>query len=235
MTRADSLAARLVRVLYSPRATFEQLVNTPRFVGALVVTFLVTSACATALFRTEVGQIALLDQWERTAVAFGRTVDDSRYAALEKASRNDAEVYAIATSFVTGPVLAVGLSLGFVAAFRLAKMTAPFSQVLAVVAHAGVVLMLRQLVAAPVTYVRETLASPVTMSIFFTTMDENSPAARFFGIIDLFVMWWLVVLAIGMSVLYHRSARRLALMFVGIYVTVAIILAVVMAVMGSAA
>ena len=42
-------------------------------------------------------------------------------------------------------------------------------------------------------------------------LDEASPVARFLGVVDLFVVWWIVVLAIGMSVLYRRPTRSLAL------------------------
>jgi hypothetical protein len=107
--------------------------------------------------------------------------------------------------------------------------------VLAVVAHAGVILALRQVVAAPMAYASETLASPITLGIFFRMLDEASPLARFFGIIDLFVVWWVFVLAIGMSVLYQRPARRLAGVFVGAYVTIALVLTAVMAATGGTA
>jgi hypothetical protein len=44
-----------------------------------------------------------------------------------------------------------------------------------------------------------------------------------------------VVLAIGMSVLYHQPARRLAGVFVGAYVTLAVVLTAVMAATGGTA
>src|SRR5207237_4737946 len=85
-----------------------------------------------------------------------------------------------------------------------------YSQVLAVVAYAGVILALRQLIATPVDYVRESIASPTTLIQFFSMFDEASPVARFLGVIDLFVVWWLVVLAIVSSVLSDLGARSLA-------------------------
>jgi hypothetical protein len=65
--------------------------------------------------------------------------------------------------------------------------------------------------------------------------DEASPVARFLGAIDLFVVWWIVVLAIGASVLYRRSTRSLALAFAGASVVLALIAALVMAVSGGTA
>jgi hypothetical protein len=84
-------------------------------------------------------------------------------------------------------------------------------------------------------YLRETLASPITLGLMASPINEASPLARFLGIIDLFVLWWIVVLAIGTATLYRRSARRLALMFVGAYLAVAVILAAFMAATGGTA
>ena len=94
---------------------------------------------------------------------------------------------------------------------------------------------LRQVIATPVDYVRESIGSPTTLIQFFSMFDEASPVARFLGAIDLFVVWWIVVLAIGMSVLYRRSTRRLALVFTGAYVGLALLAALAMAVSGGTA
>ena len=255
----SSLFARVLGVLHSPRTTFDAVARAPRWFGVVALAFLVATASTAILLETEVGQLALLDQWERRTYAFGQSIDDGQYAALEEASRHGAAVAAL-SSLASGPLLTVGLSGLFFAIFqagrpagRVAGRVASrpdepvlagrsafadrptYRQVLAVVAHAGVILALRQVIAAPITYTRESLASPTTLAVFFTMLDEASWPARVFGILDLFVIWWIVVLAIGMSVLYGRPARRLATMFVGTYVTLAVVLAVVMAITGGTA
>jgi hypothetical protein len=232
MAILSGVSGRAFGIITSPRATFEAVVRAPRWLGILALTFLVAAGSAAIVLSTDVGQLALLDQWERTAAAFGRNVDDAEYAALAGASRNGA-LYAVVSSLVSGPLLVLVLSGVLFAAFRAAAPGAvAFPQVLAVVAHAGVILALRQLIAAPVVYASETLTSPITMGLFFGMLNEASPFARFFGIIDLFVVWWALVLAIGMSVLYRRPARRLAGVFVGAYVTLAVVLTAVMAATG---
>jgi hypothetical protein len=107
-----------------------------------------------------------------------------------------------------------------------------YRQNLAVVAHAGVILAVRQLILMPLAYLRETLASPLTLGLLFPMLDEASPAARFLGVVDLVVVWWVVVLAFGVSLLYARPARRTALAFVGAYVGVAALLAIAMVLTG---
>jgi hypothetical protein len=66
-------------------------------------------------------------------------------------------------------------------------------------------------------------------------LDEASPVARFLGVIDLFVVWYIVVLAIGVSVVSRRPTRRLALAFAGAYVVLALLAALVMAMSGGTA
>ena len=87
---------------------------------------------------------------------------------------------------------------------------ARFGQVLAVVAHAGVILTLRDVVAAPLNYLRESLTSPITLAQFVGVLDEASPLARFFALFDVFVLWWIVVLAVGLAVLYQARVRAVA-------------------------
>lgn len=222
----------MLGVIRTPRRTFEALAVAPRWASVLAVTFLVSAVSSALLLETAVGQLALLDQWERTAIAFGQQVDAAEYAAMAAASENGAW-YGVLTAFASGPLLAFAVSAVLWAGFRLTG--APgvaYRQVLAVVSHAAVILMLRQVITAPIVYARETLASPVTLSLFFSVPNEASPLARFLAVVDLFVVWWVVVLAIGMSVLYHRPVRRLAVTFTAVYVLLAAVLAIVMALTG---
>ena len=230
--RFASLSSRVIGVIRRPRATLTAVAAAPRWVGVMVLTFLISAFSSAALLQTHVGRVALVDQWERTASAFGQNVDDRQYAALEDASANGA-AYAAISAFAGGPLLAFGLAAILLAAFnRVAARTATYSQLLAIAAHAGVILALRQLVAAPVNYARETLASPMTMTVFFSWLDEGSPIARFFGVIDLFVVWWLMVLAIGLSVVYHRPARPVLVRLLGAYLVLALLLVTAMALTG---
>jgi hypothetical protein len=228
------VGGRALGIIASPRATFEAVAQFPQWLGVLILTFLVAAGSAATVLETTVGQLALLDQWERTASAFGRDVTDAEYASMAETSRNGA-LYALVSAGVSGPLLVLALSTMLFLAFRASAPEVTFRQVFAIAAHAGVILALRQLIAAPIVYVRESLASPITLGTLFRMVDEASPFARFFSIIDLFVVWWALVLAIGISVLYRRPARRLAGAFVGAYVTLAVVLTAVMAATGGTA
>lgn len=201
----------------------------------MLVTLLIPAGCGAAFMQTEVGRRALVDQWERTALAFGQDVDDDRYAALTELSEHGA-AYAAVSALASGPVLAFVIATLVYGVFNgVLRGDATYAQVLAVVVHAGVILALRQVVATPLNYARESLASPTTLVLFLPMFDEASPAARFLGAIDLFVVWWVVVLAIGVALLYRRSAGSTTLAFVGAYVGVAALLAIAMALSGGTA
>jgi hypothetical protein len=228
----ESLPARVAGVLRRPRALFKTVIDRPRWADIVILTLAAMLACGVALMETAVGRQALVDQWERTATAFGRDLDDAEYARLQELSESG-PAYAALNAVALGPALAFGLAGAVYVVFTgVLGGRGSYRQNLAVVAHAGVILGLRQVVAAPFAYARETLASPLTLTPFFPMLDEASPAARFFGVIDLFVVWWLVVVAIGVALLYGRPMRRTAVAFVGAYVGVAALLAIAMVLTG---
>jgi hypothetical protein len=232
LPHSKSFPARILGVLLAPRATFRVVARTPSWLAVLLASCLVGAVSSAVVLETTVGRFALLDRWERTAVAFGQSIDDSRYEAMRRASEYGA-LYAAASAFATGPVLALVLSGLLFLSFRTpASATVTYTQVLAVVAHASVILALRQVVAAPLVYARETLASPLTLRPLFSGLDDTSLPARFASAIDLFVVWWIVVLALGISVLYRRGARGLTVRFLGVYMAIGAILAIAMALLG---
>ncbi len=231
-----SLAARVAGVIRSPRATFAALARGDRtpWVDVLLLSTLVIFLANAALLSTSVGRIALLDQLERTATAFGRPVDDAAYAQMRAVSTQGI-AYAAVVALTTGPALALGLAAVFYGLFGTLRRHARFATVLTVTAHASVVLALRQVVAAPINFAAETLASPTTLVRIAGSMDETSPVARVLGIVDVFVLWWIVVLAIGLAAIAGRRATGLALGLTGAYVVLAVLLALTMLATGGAA
>jgi hypothetical protein len=215
-----------------PRRTFEALVSRPRSGPLLALLFIVPFVASAALFSTDVGRQALVDQWENAALAFGQPVDDQRYADMQRLSGRGVG-YAAVTALTGGPLMAALLALlvhGWFAGVR--RHPASYRQALAVVAAASVILMVRQVVAAPLAYLRETTASAVTLGRLVTIVDQASPMARFLSLVDLFVVWWLVVLAVGVGVLYRIRTRDVALSLAGVYVASAAALTGVMAALG---
>lgn len=230
-----ALPNKLIGVVTAPRTTLAEVAARPTWVPVLALTTLMTFAAGAGLFQTETGRLALVDQWERTALAFGQDVDDARYATMQQASRNGA-AYAALTALTGGPALTLAVAALLHAFYtRIRGGPASFRQVFAVTAFAGVILAIRQVVAAPIDFARETLASPTTLSFLAPGLDESSPFARLLGAVDLFVVWWIVVLGLGIAGIYGKPARGVIAGLIGAYVVLALALVVSMAISGGTA
>jgi hypothetical protein len=222
---------RLIGVIRCPRTTLRAVASSPRWVGLVAVLAVITAASQALLFQTEVGRVALVDQWERTALAFGQPVDAARYAEFQALSGNG-PLYGVATALAGGPVLTLVVAAVIAFAFRRNDRVVSFSQVVAVVAHTSVILAIRLLVSIPVSYAREATGGATSLGLWFPALDAASFAGRFVGALDVFVLWWVVLLAIGVAVLYGRQSRSMAAAFLGVYAGLALLLAVTMTALG---
>jgi hypothetical protein len=195
----------------------------------------VTAASQALLYQTEVGQVALVDQWERTVLAFGQDVDDARYAELQALSRSG-PLYGVATAVAGGPVLTVAIAAVIFLTFRpRGDRSVSFSQVLAVTAYASVILALRQLVSIPVSVAREATGGATSLGLWFPALDAASFGGRFVGALDIFVIWWVILLAMGVGILYERQGRTVAAALLGVYAGVALLIALTMTALGGTA
>src|SRR5262249_46455041 len=104
---------------------------------------------------------------------------------------------------------------------------APFKTVFAVVAHSSVVLMVQPFLVLPLNYARETMSSATNLAVFAPFLDEASFVSRLLGGIDLFLIWWIVNLAIGLGVLYKRRTGPIATSLLAVYVCIALVIAAV--------
>ena len=59
---------------------------------------------------------------------------------------------------------------------------------------------LGQLFTGPLNYFRGSMSSATNLAVVLPMIDEGSFLGRLLGMIDLFLIWWLVVLAIGLGV-----------------------------------
>ncbi len=252
---SSGLMARAVGMIVRPRPTLGMVVARPRWVGMLALTVAIATGCAAAFLVTESGQTALLDQQVRTLESFGQAVDDAAYERMETwnadcqpiIGRWDRQCTAAVASQGTGALLTVSqvlAGLPFIAIPALSLVVTVllvwtfgagpgrFRTVFAVVVHAGAILALQQLVVTPLNYARESISSATNLAVLLPMLDEGSMPARFLGMIDLFIAWWIVALAVGISLVYERRAVRVATGLFAVYVGVALVLAVVMVVAG---
>jgi Yip1-like protein len=228
-TPADQgLIARFIGIVTAPRATFEAVVARPKWLGMLVLTTLIVAIASALPLTTEGGREALLEQQVRAMEGFGMQVNDQMYDQLQK--RNTIAPYTTGGSvLVMGPIITAVLAGILFAIFNAAMGgSATFKQVYAVVVHAGVIQALGQLFTGPLNYFRQTMTSATNLSVVLPMLPDGSFAARLAGMIDLFLIWWVIVLAMGLAVLFRRRTQPIALSLFGVYAVIALIAAAVM-------
>src|SRR6478609_6233268 len=130
------------------------------------------------------------------------------------------------------PPVTILVAAGFVELARMDGATLPFVTALAIAVHATVVLALQQIIAAPMHYVSESLTSPSNLAGILGVFDEGTWPARLFGTIDVFGLWWMWLLSVGLAAVTVRPARRYLWRLLAVYVGVAAVVAAVFAVLG---
>jgi hypothetical protein len=230
--RALSLPERLTGAIFSPKPTFESVSGYPVWIDVLAITVLLTALSWFAFLSTDTGRQAFIDQQFQQQEAWGQTITPQ----VEERINNSAPVmrWVIPISTVViGPLFVViiaGVLYGVFAA--LLGGGATFKQTLAVVVHAGIVSTVGFLGTMALNFVRGTMSSATNLCVFVQMLPENSFLVRFLGMIDLVWVWYLIVLAIGLGVLYRRKTSTIALGFFAVYLVVALGIAGVRSALG---
>ena len=222
---------RIAGVVVRPRATFAAVLDRPAWAAMWLVILIVWAACGGWLLSTDVGQQALVDERVRVIETFGGTVNDAQYAAWLA----DPPWWVYLTSggrLLLTPAVTILVALALWTLARLDGASASLSQGLGIAVHASVILLIGQLLATPLHYVRESLTSPLNAAAILPLMEEGSLATRFFGSFDLFAVWWGCLLAVGLSVLTHHRVARYAMPLAAVYVGFAAVVAAAIAVTG---
>jgi len=225
------LWARIWGVLTSPKETFADIVARPRWFGMLLVAILVTSVCTGGFLMTSVGKQAYLDNQVRATERFGGQVSEAQYATMEKMATYAAPITVVSVAVFTPLMWAMLAGILFAVFNAALGGEGSFKQVFAVLAYSSAVTVIQQFFVTPLNYVRETMTSATNLAVFLPMLDEGSFLARLLGMVDLFLIWWVFVLAVGLGVLYRRKTGPIA---IGLYAVYGVIAVVVAALFGRA-
>lgn len=218
-----SLASRFIGIITAPRATYESVVAHPQWFGMLALTTLVIIVLVGGFMFTKVGQDAWFD-----AATNRPGITEQQLQGMEKIVPFLGYVTA-ASMLIFMPLVVVIVSGILFAIFNAALGgNATFKQVLTVVVHAGPIGVLAQLFTVPMNYMRGTMTSATTLYVLVQSfVDETTFAGKFLGTIDLFLVWQLIVLSMGLAVLYRRRTQPIATSLMVLYVVIAVIVAFV--------
>jgi hypothetical protein len=229
---AMGLIARFIGIITAPRDTFASVVASPKWLGMLVLTTFIVAAGTALPMTTEGGREAMLETQVRQMEAFGMEVNEQMYQRLRE--RSAIAPYTTAGGvIVMAPIMAAVLAGLLFAIFNAAMGgNATFKQVYAVVVHAGAIQALAQLFTGPLNYFRQTVTSATSLSVLLPMLPDGSFAARLAGMVDLFLLWWVFVLSIGLAVLFRRRTQPIALTLFGVYAVIALCAAAIMSRLG---
>ena len=221
-------ARRLVGMIRSPHATLSSAVDRPRSLDLAMLIVAVAATCSVGFLLTRVGRLAALDQAVRQLESLGATITDNRYAELRHL-QSYRPIISAAAIVIGWPMMWMFAAFIFRA---IGKRRTTFAQALTVVVHASSILAVRAVVAAPINYARESLGGSTSLGVLLPVFGDTTFAARLCGAVDLFLVWWVILIAMGLSILYRTRTLPIARWLLGAYAAGAAALALTQALRG---
>ncbi len=217
------LFARAIGVLTSPKATFEAVVRSPRSIGILAIVALLSGVSQAAFGLTEKGRQATLDFQVQQMERFGATVTDEMYANMEKQAPYQPYIQMVG-AFIMLPIFVLIVTAILYAVFNAVMGgTAEFKQVMAISSHAWMVPAAGALFGGLMNFARGSISTSVAnLGMLLPMLPEGSFAANLAGAADLFMLWFVFTLAVGLGVLYKRKTSGIAIALFSVYGVIAI-------------
>lgn len=230
------LVSRFFGVLTSPKETYADVAARPTWLPMFLVIVAISTVCGGWLSTTDVGKKAALDEATRMLESFGARIPPQAYDRMREGIMS-APAWRMYLNACLGSLVMFGVVGAVVAGILLGVFNAlmggdaTFKQVFAVTVHAQVILTVKTVFITPLNYMRESMANPTSLAGFLPMLDDTGLPARLLGSIDLFWLWWIFSLAVGVAVLYRRRTQPIATALIGVYVSVAAVIAVALAVL----
>lgn len=224
---SSNVLARFIGIITAPKDTFRGVVAKPTWLAMLVLTSLLVATFSALPMTTEEGKQAAIDQQVQQRRAFGMETSDKDYAQMERMS-GIMPYITFGTVLAFSPIMALIVAGILFAIFNAALGgEASFKQVFAILVHAGAVSALSTVFSGIVNYFRGGVGSAANLGALLPMLPENSFAANLLGMVDVFLVWYVIVLAMGLAVLYRRRTQPIAISLLAVYAVIALVVAVI--------
>jgi hypothetical protein len=222
------LPARFIGVITAPKDTFRGVVAAPKWVGMLLLTTVLVAFFTALPMTTDAGQQAALDQQVESMKSWGVEVSDQMYAQMEKGKSRMPYTTAGIVFFMSAIMSVIIAGILFAIFNAVLGGEASFKQVYAVLIHAGAVSALGSVFTGLVNFFSgKGSTSAANVGALLPMLPEGSFAANLLGTVDVFLIWYVIVLAIGLGVLYKRRTQPIAFSLLALYAVIALVIAVV--------
>jgi len=224
----------MLGIVTAPRATFERLLTRPAWFGVLAVTTAIVAMFTVLPMTTEAGRQATIDQQLTQMKSFGIQTNDQMVERMEAQARF--MPYTTAASIIVISPIMVLIVAGILFAIFNAALggEAAFKQLFSVIVHAGVISTLSAVFSGTINYFRGATGSVANLGALLPMLPEDSFVGHLMGTIDVFLLWYVIVLAIGLAVLYRRKTQPIAIGLLVFYGVIALVVALIKTRMGAA-
>ena len=232
---SKGLMARFVGVLTSPRRTYADIAQRPTWVGMFLLVVVISSMSQGWLSSTTIGRRAAIDEAVRMTESLGIKMPEASYNRMRDQIMNAPDWRMYLQAFLASLVF-IALACVVIAGILFGVFNAAlggdakFKQVFAIVVFSQAIVVIKTIFTTPLNYARESLSNPTTFAALAPMLDDSSLVAKILGSIDFFWLWWIASLSIGLGVLYKRPTRGIATALIGVYVVLAVTIAVVLAI-----
>lgn len=210
--------ARAIGMVFSPKATFEDIVGAPRPMSILLLVVLAMAIVSAVPQFTEAGRQAVLDV-QLKAMARNGPVSPDVTQRMETFSAYLPYVTLVSV-IIFVPIVCLFFSALYWAVFNVALGgAATFKQVLSTVTHSQVIGVLGLIAGLPfmLTHPTMNMGGPFNLGALVPMLEEGSRLAVFLGNISIFNLWAILVNAIGLGVLYRRKTTGIAIVLLIVY------------------
>ena len=195
--QSQSIFNRVIGIFTSPRPTMDDIVARPSWIGPLLL-MVVVSALAGYLLTDLIVDQALSEMSQNPNVT-----QEQMDKAVPWINASALIAPALFTPIIYFLIAAIFMFVGNVILGGEAKFKIPLS----VVCWSGLITLLSSAVNIPLMLSRGEMTSPTSLS-FLGGEDKGSPLFFLFSQIDLFYLWWLVVLGIGFAATYKFTNQK---------------------------
>jgi len=213
-----SVVDRIIGIFVSPRATMEDIAARPTWVVPLLI----------VMIASVVGGYFLQDVIADNTITQMKEKNPNIPAEQLEMTAKWTRVSAWAAPLIVTPIFYVVLAAVFMfVGNTILGGEAKFKTVFSMMCWSGIVSLLSSIVNIPVMINRGVMESATSLGSLLPSEGDKTLLNQLFEQIDLFTIWWLVIMGFGMAAVYKFSTKKgMTTMFVlwGIYVVIAIAL-----------
>lgn len=201
LPKSKSVFERIIGVFVSPEPTMQDIAARPSWLLPLLVVAII-AAVGSVFLKDAIVQQQIEGMQKRN---MSEEQIQQALPMMEKMMTYTVPIFAVIMIPIWYLLIAgIGLFVGNVILGGEAK----FSTLFSVTCWSGIITVLSSLVNIPVMASRQTMESATSVGAFFAAAENKTFFHHLLGQIDLFTLWWVIVLGFGIAAVYKFSTKK---------------------------